>query len=183
MKIYTKKGDGGTTQLIGGKRIPKHDLRIESYGTVDELNSYIGLLRDQAIDENYKLQLIEIQDRLFTLGSHLAAEPNKSTMKLPEISENDVLYLENSMDEMDSQLPEMKFFVLPGGHTTVSFCHLARCVCRRAERNVTHLKEHEEVEELILKYLNRLSDYLFVLSRKLSQDLNAVEQAWKPRMD
>jgi cob(I)alamin adenosyltransferase len=182
MKIYTKKGDSGTTQLIGGKRIPKHDLRIESYGTVDELNSFIGLVRDQEINPIYKVQLIEIQDRLFTIGSSLAAEPNKTKMKLPEILENDVEFLENSMDEMDKDLPEMKFFVLPGGHTTVSFCHLARCVCRRAERNVTHLKEHEEVNDLVLKYLNRLSDYLFVLSRKLSQDLNAEELAWKPRM-
>ena len=182
MKIYTKKGDTGTTQLIGGTRIPKHSLRIESYGTVDELNSYVGLIRDQEINPNYKIQLIEIQDRLFTIGSSLAADPKNSTMKLPEISEIDVTFLENSMDEMDNELPEMKFFVLPGGHTTVSYCHLARCVCRRAERMVTHLREEEEVDSLVLKYLNRLSDYLFVLSRKLTQDLGAEEQAWKPRM-
>ena len=183
MKIYTKKGDSGTTQLIGGTRIPKHSLRIESYGTVDELNSYIGLIRDQEINPLYREQLNEIQDRLFTLGSNLAVDASKSNMKLPEASEEDVAFLEKAMDDMDSQLPEMKSFVLPGGHTTVSFCHIARCVCRRAERNVTHLNEVEAIDPVVMKYLNRLSDYLFVLSRKLTQDLHAVEQAWKPRMN
>lgn len=182
MKIYTKKGDTGTTQLIGGTRIPKHSLRIESYGTVDELNSYIGLIRDQEINSDYKTQLIEIQDRLFTIGSSLAADPGKSKMKLPEINESDVEFLEKIMDEMDAILPPMTSFVLPGGHTTVSFCHLARCVCRRAERIVTELNENEVINPIVLKYLNRLSDYLFVLSRKLTQDLGATEQAWKPRM-
>ena len=183
MKIYTKKGDSGTTQLIGGTRIPKHSLRIESYGTVDELNSWIGLIRDQEINQMYRDQLIEIQDRLFTIGSNLAADPEKSNMKLPQVSEKDVTFLEEAMDTMDALLPEMKSFVLPGGHTTVSYCHVARCVCRRAERNVTHLNENEEIEAVVMKYLNRLSDYLFVLSRKLTQDLNAHEQPWKPRMD
>ena len=183
MKIYTKKGDGGTTQLIGGTRVPKHSLKIESYGTVDELNSYVGLIRDQEIDLRYREQLIEVQDRLFTIGSNLAADPEKSNMKLPQVSEKDVLFLEEAMDEMDRSLPEMKSFVLPGGHTTVSFCHIARCVCRRAERHVTHLNEQEAIDAVVLKYLNRLSDYLFVLSRKLSQDLQATEQPWKPRMD
>ncbi|MFN5418104.1 MAG: cob(I)yrinic acid a,c-diamide adenosyltransferase [Flavobacteriia bacterium] len=182
MKIYTKKGDTGTTQLIGGTRIPKHSLRIESYGTVDELNSYIGLIRDQEINPEYKSQLIEIQDRLFTIGSSLAADPEKSTMKLPEINEADVDFLEKIMDEMDALLPPMTSFVLPGGHTTVSYCHLARCVCRRAERIVSHLNDLEKINPIVLKYLNRLSDYLFVLSRKLTQDLGAEEQAWKPRM-
>lgn len=182
MKIYTKKGDTGTTQLIGGTRIPKHALRIESYGTVDELNSFIGLIRDQEINETYKSQLIEIQDRLFTIGSSLAADPKKSSMKLPQITENDVTFLENSIDEMDKELPEMKSFVLPGGHTTVSYCHIARCVCRRAERITTHLNETENIQPIILKYLNRLSDYLFVLSRKLTYDLKAIEHPWKPRL-
>ncbi len=182
MKIYTKKGDTGTTQLIGGTRIPKHALRIEAYGTVDELNSYIGLLRDQAISPSQIEQLLEIQDRLFTLGSHLANDSEKSNMALPTISEEDVTFLELKMDEMDESLPEMRNFVLPGGHTTVSFCHIARCVCRRAERIVTHLAENEEIEAVIMKYLNRLSDYLFVLSRKIAIDLNAKEQPWKPRM-
>ncbi len=181
MKIYTKKGDTGTTQLIGGTRVPKHSIRIESYGTIDELNSYLGLIRDQAINDHYKEQLLEIQDRLFTIGSLLAADPEANTMKLPEISEIDVHYLETSIDEMDSQLPEMKSFVLPGGHTTVSYCHIARCVCRRAERITDNLNEISSIDPLILKYLNRLSDYLFVLSRKLSQDLSALESPWKPR--
>jgi cob(I)alamin adenosyltransferase len=181
MKIYTRKGDTGTTQLIGGTRVPKHALRIESYGSVDELNSYIGLIRDQAINENHKNQLIEIQDRLFTLGSHLASDPEKATMKLPEIKSEDVTALEQWIDDMDQVLPEMKSFVLPGGHTTVSFCHIARCVCRRAERITDHLNDEHPVDPFILTYLNRLSDYLFVLSRKLTQDLNAPEQPWIPR--
>jgi cob(I)alamin adenosyltransferase len=181
MKIYTKKGDTGTTQLIGGTRVPKHSLRIESYGTIDELNSYLGLIRDQEINSIYISQLIEIQDRLFTIGSLLAADPEVNTMKLPEISEEDVVYLENAMDEMDANLPEMKSFVLPGGHSTVSYCHIARCVCRRAERITDNLNEVSFVDPVILKYLNRLSDYLFVLSRKLSQDLNVTESPWKPR--
>jgi cob(I)alamin adenosyltransferase len=182
MKIYTKKGDGGSTGLIGGTRVLKSSLRIESYGTVDELNSSIGLIRDQEINESYKTQLIEIQDRLFTIGSSLASDPEKSAMKIPNLLEEDVHALEVWMDEMDALLPEMKFFVLPGGHTTVSFTHLARCVCRRAERIVIDLKQHEFVADLVPAYLNRLSDYLFLLSRKLGQDLGAEEQPWKPRM-
>lgn len=182
MKIYTKKGDTGTTQLIGGTRVSKGSIRIESYGTIDELNSYIGLIRDQDINEKYKQQLIEIQDRLFTIGSSLASDPEKSNMKIPDLHEADIQFLEDNMDEMDLELPEMKFFVLPGGHTIVSYCHIARCVCRRAERIIVTLQEHDFVAELVFKYVNRLSDYLFVLSRKLSHDLNAIEQPWKPRM-
>ncbi len=181
-KIYTKTGDKGETSLIGGTRVPKHHLRIESYGTVDELNSYIGLIRDQEIDLHYKEVLIEIQDRLFTIGSSLASDPEKSKMKIPDLKEEDVLLLEREMDKMDESLPEMKSFVLPGGHTTVSYCHIARCVCRRAERMTIHLSETSFVADLVIKYLNRLSDYLFVLSRKLSKDLNAAEIPWKPRM-
>ena len=181
-KIYTKTGDKGQTSLIGGTRVPKHHIRIESYGTVDELNSYIGLIRDQQIDEHSKAVLIEIQDRLFTIGSSLASDPEKSKMKIPDLKEEDVLLLEKEMDDMDNSLPEMKSFVLPGGHTTVSYCHIARCVCRRAERLTIHLAEESFVDELVIKYLNRLSDYLFVLSRKLTQDLHAKEIPWKPRM-
>jgi len=181
MKIYTKKGDTGTTQLIGGTRVPKHALRIESYGTIDELNAHLGLIRDQEINSLYINQILEIQDRLFTMGSLLAADPETNTMKLPELNENDVLFLENCMDEMDTHLPEMKSFILPGGHPTISYCHIARCVCRRAERIVDHLNEISFVDPIILKYLNRLSDYLFVLSRKLSLDLNTIESPWKPR--
>ncbi len=182
MKIYTKKGDTGTTQLIGGTRLPKHHLRIEAYGTVDELNSFIGLVRDQEISADHKKLLIEIQDRLFTIGSSLASDPATSKMKIPDLKEEDVLLLENEMDRMDALLPEMKSFVLPGGHTTVSYCHLARCICRRAEGLVTHLSENDFVDSLVIKYLNRLSDYLFVLSRMLSQELKAEETPWKPRL-
>ena len=181
-KVYTKTGDKGQTSLIGGTRVPKHHIRIESYGTVDELNSYIGLIRDQKIDADTSSILIEIQDRLFTIGSSLASDPGKSKMKIPDLKEEDVTLLEKEMDKMDESLPVMKSFVLPGGHTTVSFCHIARCVCRRAERLVIHLAASEEVSPLVIKYLNRLSDYLFVLSRKLTLDLNAVEIPWKPRM-
>lgn len=181
-KVYTKTGDKGQTSLIGGTRLPKHHIRIEAYGTVDELNSWIGLLRDQPIDERSIKILLEVQDRLFTIGSLLAADPEKNKMKLPEIKEEDVVLLEKEIDAMEEILPPMKSFVLPGGHTTVSYCHLARCVCRRAERAVLRLAENEKVEELTYKYLNRLSDYLFVLSRKLSQDLKAGETPWVARV-
>lgn len=182
MKIYTKKGDAGETSLIGGTRVPKCSLRIESYGTVDELNSHLGLIRDQEIHHEYKRQIVEIQDRLFTIGSSLASDPEKSKMKIPGLFEQDVENLEHWMDEMDAQLPEMKSFVLPGGHPTVSICHIARCVCRRAERIVVDLMQNEAVDCLVPRYINRLSDYLFVLSRKLTQDLGAEESPWVPRM-
>ena len=182
MKIYTKTGDTGQTSLLGGKRVPKHDLRIESYGTIDELNSQIGFLRDQEMNNEYTIQLIEIQDRLFTIGSHLAVEQEKNKIKIPPLEEKDIQYLENAIDEMNLQLPEMRSFVLPGGHPTVSCCHVARCICRRAERIIVHLAEVSSVESIVLKYINRLSDYLFVLSRKLSSDLGAIETPWKPRM-
>lgn len=180
MKIYTKTGDAGTTGLFGGKRLPKHHLRIEAYGTVDELNAYIGLVRDVAIDENVRALLKEVQDRLFTIGSNLASDPEKS-MAVPDLKQEDVVLLEQAMDEMDATLPALRNFILPGGHTTVSFCHLARCVCRRAERLTVALNESEPVETLILQYLNRLSDYLFVLSRKLAKDVNAEEVTWTAR--
>lgn len=183
MKIYTRKGDNGTTGLIGGTRLPKHHLRIEAYGTVDELNSYLGLIRDLYTDEHAVKTLLIIQDRLFTIGSHLAADPEKSNMALPKLFETDVTLLETEIDAMDEVLEPMKFFVLPGGHPTVSHCHIARCVCRRAERLISHLNEDAPVEELIGAYMNRLSDYLFVLSRKITADLKAVEQPWHPKMD
>ncbi len=181
-KIYTKTGDKGQTSLIGGTRVPKHHIRIETYGTVDELNSHIGLIRDQDINEHHKQILIEIQDRLFTIGSSLASDPEKSKMKIPDLKEEDIALLEKEMDKMNEALPEMRSFVLPGGHTTVSFCHIARCVCRRAERLTIHLSEDSFVSDLVVKYLNRLSDYLFMLSRQLTQDLHAQEMPWKPRM-
>lgn len=181
-KIYTKTGDKGLTSLIGGTRLPKHHIRIEAYGTVDELNSHIGLLRDVTSDKETQSLLIHVQDRLFTIGSHLAADPVKSKMALPPIFEEDVTSLENAIDAIDAVVPEMKSFVLPGGHVTVSYCHIARCVCRRAERSVLRLAENEKVEEIHSKYLNRLSDYLFMLSRWYSLQLKATEIAWKPKM-
>jgi cob(I)alamin adenosyltransferase len=181
MKVYTKKGDKGTTQLIGGTRIPKNSIRIEAYGTIDELNSYIGLIRDQKIGENHIEELLEIQDRLFTLGALLATDPSKNKMKLPQLEESDVTNLEVWIDSMEEVLEPMTNFVLPGGHSTVSYTHIARCVCRRGERIITELSSEDEVAPIVLKYVNRLSDYLFVLSRKLSKDLNAKEQPWTPR--
>lgn len=181
-KVYTKTGDKGQTSLIGGTRLPKQHIRIEAYGTVDELNSWIGLLRDQPIDANSIKILLEVQDRLFTIGSLLAADPTKNKMKLPDIKEGDIVLLEKEIDAMEETLPEMKSFVLPGGHTIVSYCHLARCVCRRGERAVLRVAENEPVDELVYKYLNRLSDYLFVLSRKLAHDLKAPETPWVPRV-
>jgi cob(I)alamin adenosyltransferase len=181
MKIYTKKGDKGETSLIGGSRVSKNHIRIEAYGTVDELNSYIGLIRDQEINTSHYTVLLEIQDRLFTLGSLLAAEPGKSKMKLPELKPDDIVYLENQIDLMDKTLTPMQSFVLPGGHTTVSYCHIARCVCRRAERNCVALSNVSEVDIILLSYLNRLSDYLFTLSRMLTIELKAVEKPWVPR--
>ncbi len=182
MKIYTKTGDKGQTSLIGGTRVPKHHVRIEAYGTVDELNSWIGLIRDQSIGADISELLLEIQDRLFTIGSSLASDPDKSKMKIPDLKEEDILLLEKKMDQMNETLPEMRSFLLPGGHTTVSYCHIARCVCRRAERATIRLSENEFVADLVVKYLNRLSDYLFVLSRRLSSDLKAPEIPWKARM-
>jgi cob(I)alamin adenosyltransferase len=182
MKIYTRTGDAGETSLIGGQRVKKNDVQIESYGTVDELNSWIGLIRDQDINPTYKDQLIEIQDRLFTIGSILATSFQGTKMKLPEIVQSDIEFLEVNIDEMNDELPEMRSFVLPGGHTSVSYVHVARCVCRRAERMVVALSQVGFSNDLVLKYLNRLSDYLFVLSRKLTKDLGAVETPWKPRV-
>lgn len=182
MKVYTKKGDSGTTGLIGGTRLPKHHIRIEAYGTVDELNSYIGLIRDLNPAPERKSLLITIQDRLFTLGSHLASDPEKSRMTLPEILATDVEELEHAIDAMEEKLPPMKSFVLPGGHPTVSHCHIARCICRRAERLIAHLAETDKVDPIISAYMNRLSDYLFVLSRALTQELNAEETPWVPKM-
>lgn len=182
MKIYTRKGDGGKTSLIGGTRVPKHHLRIEAYGTVDELNSWMGLLRDQIKDKQVLSLLLEIQDRLFTIGSLLAADPEHSRMKLPELSAQDIQVLEKEIDRMDSLLPEMKSFVLPGGNVLVSNCHITRCVCRRAERLVVHLSETDALPEYVLAYLNRLSDYLFVLSRFLAQESGAEEIPWQARI-
>ena len=187
MKIYTKTGDKGTTALFGGTRVSKNHLRIESYGTVDELNSYIGLIKDQAIDNQTKHILVKIQNDLFTLGSMLATPSEKETLKngkerlnIPKITNESVTYLENTIDEINSTLPQMTHFILPGGHTTVSYCHIARCVCRRAERLSVSLQQQEGINPIILTYLNRLSDFLFMLARKLSHYLSVQEIKWIP---
>jgi len=187
MKIYTKTGDKGTTALFGGTRVPKHHIRIESYGTLDELNSHLGLIRDQDINQKYKDIIIDIQDKLFVIGAILATDPEKAILKngeerlnIEKISAKNIALLEKEMDTMNEELPPMTHFVLPGGHQTVSFCHIARCVCRRAERLASALNDLEPFEANALTYLNRLSDYLFVLARKLSFDLQANEIKWIP---
>ncbi len=183
MKIYTKTGDEGTTSLFGGKRVPKSELRIESYGTIDELNSWMGVLRDQEVNQGRLTELIEVQDRLFTIGSMLAVEPGNTKVKVPALFPADVTFLESRIDTMEAQLEPMKVFVLPGGHPSVSFGHVTRTVCRRAERLVIALSQQEgHVDALVLQYLNRLSDYLFVLCRKMAAELKAPETPWKPRM-
>jgi cob(I)alamin adenosyltransferase len=188
MKIYTKTGDTGTTSLIGGKRIKKNNLRIESYGTIDELNSYIGLIKDQkGIGNNDKNSLLKIQHELFVIGAMLATAPDKETLKngkervtISKINKHSILFLEEEIDKMDEKLPQMTHFILPGGHQTVSFCHIARCVCRRAERLSVELNEKEKVSNELIIYLNRLSDYLFTLARKLSKELLVDEIKWIP---
>ncbi len=187
MKIYTKTGDSGTTGLFGGTRVPKHHIRIQSYGTLDELNSWIGMLRDQEIAAPHREQLLRIQDRLFTAGAQLAVDPDKERLKdgserlqIPFLSATDVESLETAIDQLDESLPPMTHFILPGGHPVVSTCHIARTVCRRAERMTTLLDEHSPVPAEILAYLNRLSDFLFVLARKLSLELGVDEIKWIP---
>ena len=188
MKIYTKTGDTGTTSLIGGKRVKKNNLRIESYGTIDELNSYIGLIKDQkGIGNNDKNSLLKIQHELFVIGAMLATAPDKETLKngkervtIYKINKHSILFLEEEIDKMDEKLPQMTHFILPGGHQTVSFCHIARCVCRRAERLSVELNEKEKVSNVLIIYLNRLSDYLFTLARKLSKELLVDEIKWIP---
>ncbi len=181
MKIYTKTGDKGQTSLIGGTRVPKYHLRIESYGTIDELNSYIGLIRDQHISVHQKDILKQIQDRLFTIGALLASDPEKSKMKIPDLKMEDIVLLEQEIDKMNVVLPELKNFILPGGNTTISFCHLARCICRRAERVTVQLAESSEVNKNVLIYLNRLSDFLFVLGRMIGFEQKISENIWQPR--
>ena len=187
MKIYTKTGDKGTTSLYGGTRVPKYHLRIESYGTIDELNSYIGLISTQQIDKNSTTSLLKIQNELFTIGSMLATPEDKETLKsgkerlnIPKVDTSSITYLEQEIDAMNENLPAMTHFVLPGGHQAVSYCHIARCICRRAERITVQLSEEVLINRDVLKYLNRLSDYLFVLARKLTYDNNIEEIPWIP---
>ena len=187
MKIYTKTGDSGSTALFGGTRVPKHHIRIQSYGTLDELNSWIGWLLDQGADERDSEELLWIQDRLFTAGAMLATDPEKAELKsgaprldIPQLTAADVERLERGIDAISEQLPPMTHFILPGGHPAVSSCHVARTVCRRAERMTTLLDEQSPVAPEVLAFLNRLSDYLFVLARKLSSDHGAIERKWIP---
>lgn len=182
MKIYTKTGDKGLTSLIGGTRVPKHHIRIEAYGTIDELNSWIGLIRDQQVNTTTVNSLLNIQDKLFTIGSLLAEDPEKSRMKLPHINNADITFLENEIDRMNESIPELKTFILPGGHTIVSYCHIARCVCRRGERMIVHLQEENPVNEKLIIYINRLSDYLFTLARFSGHKLNVEETPWMPKI-
>ena len=187
MKIYTKTGDQGTTGLVGGTRLPKHDLRIESYGTVDELNSYIGLIRDQNISNDSKSMLIKIQEQLFCIGAILATDPEKlkdetkrKRLGISFVNPEAITFLENHIDTMNLELAPMTHFILPGGHQTVSFCHIARCICRRAERAISKLNTEQPTQSEVLIYLNRLSDFIFVLARKLSKELEAEEIKWIP---
>lgn len=180
-KVYTKTGDSGTTGLIGGTRVPKHHLRLEAYGTVDELNSYIGLIRSHEIEQKSSDILLMIQNKLFLIGSRLATDDTKSDLKEKLIiEESDILLLEKEMDRMDESLPELNNFVLPGGDPLNGYCHIARTVCRRAERRANQLAAEVDVNPLLLKYINRLSDYLFILSRKVLTDLGKDEIKWMP---
>jgi cob(I)alamin adenosyltransferase len=183
-KIYTKIGDNGSTSLIGGTKVLKNNIRIESYGTIDELNSWIGVVSDHISSEELRILLKEVQDRLFTIGSSLACDPEKERkLLLPDLHERDVELLEKEIDKMNDILPEMKSFILPGGSPAISFIHVARCVCRRAERMCVALQEKEmEIEPLILKYLNRLSDFLFVVARFIGYNQKIPEIQWKPRV-
>lgn len=184
-KIYTKTGDLGKTSLIGGTKVPKSNIRIEAYGTIDELNSFVGLTADYLTHEPSKIILKEIQDRLFTIGSSLACDPDKeSKLKIPDLNETDIELLEKEIDKMNEDLTDMKSFILPGGHVAISTAHVTRCVCRRAERLCVNMQEHDLfVDPLVIKYLNRLSDYLFVLARFIGHLLGVEDIPWKPRIN
>jgi cob(I)alamin adenosyltransferase len=182
MKIYTKGGDNGQTSLIGGKRVPKSHERIEAYGTVDELIAYIGLLRDSLNDEDHRNLLMKVQDRLMTAASLLAADSEQFRKDLPEINESDIQFLEKEIDRMEKKLPPLHSFIIPGGHSIVSICHIARTICRRAERVTVRLKEISGSDKLVIIYLNRLSDFLFVFSRLISSKLGVDEIPWKPTL-
>ncbi len=183
MKTYTRTGDNGTTALIGGKRVKKYNNRIEAYGTADELTAYLGLIRDSISNANIKDQLSVIQNNLMVLGGELAADDDFDLNKIPIVKEHFIIWLEQRIDEFEEELPPLKAFVLPGGHITVSHCHVARTICRRAERKTILLSEEHQISPLVIQYLNRLSDYLFVLSRKLSKDFNADEILWEPNLE
>lgn len=182
MKVYTKTGDQGMTSLIGGTRVPKNSVRLEAYGNVDELNSYIGLIRSLVADKSVAEELASIQMRLFDVGGNLATDPNGKTQKTPVgVEDTDIEELEKAIDRIEAEVPPLRFFVLPGGNEMVAFCHIARTVCRRAERRILDLNQETAVEEQVIKYINRLSDYLFMLSRKLAHDTGVEELKWVPR--
>jgi len=182
MKIYTKKGDKGMTQLLGGSAINKSNIKIECYGTVDELNAFIGNIYDQQIPNYQKETLLKIQNQLFNLGSCIACETNNNDFNLPNITQEDIMMLEKGIDNMDASLPILKNFILPSGMPTVSKCHIARTVCRRAERNLVALSEEENINPLHIQYLNRLSDYLFVLARFILEENNISSVKWQKKL-
>jgi len=179
-KIYTRTGDLGETSLLGGRRVLKSHERVEAYGTIDELNSFLGLLRDQEIGDHYRLVLLRIQENLFVAEARIAADPELKHTYLPEFGEPEILFLETEIDEMNKSLTELSHFILPGGYAPSSLCHVARTACRRAERAVIRLSDVKPAEEIIIRYLNRLSDYLFVLARKTGKDAGADETLWAP---
>ncbi|MBI1185615.1 cob(I)yrinic acid a,c-diamide adenosyltransferase [bacterium] len=178
MKVYTKTGDKGETSLIGGVRVPKSHLRIEAYGTIDELNSFIGLVRDFTTNDIQNKLLYKVQNTLFVVGSNLASVPS-AKMEIPNLQEQEISELEEAIDTMEADLPPLKNFILPGGHPSVSHAHVARCVCRRCERLCVALNSHEAIDKSIIPYLNRLSDYLFVLGRFLAKEAGVEEVIWK----
>ena len=182
MKIYTRTGDEGTTALFGGSRVSKADLRIDAYGTVDELNAFLAIVRDQEVNKKREHLLVQIQERLFTIGSMLATVPGNTKVRIPQLLEEDAVTLENAIDHMEALLEPLRNFVLPGGHISISHCHVARTVCRRAERKIVALSQSESVDPIIVKYMNRLSDYLFVLSRAMAAELGVAETPWKPAL-
>ena len=179
MKIYTKKGDKGKTQLLGGSMVDKNHIKLECYGTIDELNTFIGNIYDQEISAFHKEILFKIQNHLFNLGSIISFDGKKDKIKLPNITTQNIKMMEKAIDKMEEELPMLRAFVLPSGHPTASKCHIARAVCRRAERNLVALSQEEQIDNLHIQYLNRLSDYLFVLARAILKDNNAQEIKWQ----
>lgn len=180
-KIYTKTGDKGETSLIGGTRVPKNHIRIEAYGTIDELNAFVGLIRDHDIAPHHKEVLLKIQECLFIAESLLAKDPEQTQIKLPCLSQADIKLLEEEIDKMNAELPELSHFILPGGNLESSYAHVARCICRRAERIIISLSAQVEVQPNVLQYINRLSDYFFVLARKLAQEKGTGDTIWKAK--
>lgn len=176
MKVYTKTGDRGTTSLIGGTRVPKFHIRVEAYGTIDELISYIGLIRSQEIEVHIAETLHQIQVKLMDIAAIMASD--EKAKKIRQVTDSDIKILESEIDKSDTDLEPLKYFVLPGGHNTPAFCHIARCICRRAERMILHVNEETDVPENVLAYMNRLSDYLFILARKLHKNLGVPEFFW-----